>query len=127
VAHRPSLLSRGTCDGRHCRVRAKRDGAEGAACPGNVTVKSLGKPAWPRSLLGLVRDPPAWLSEYHQRSEATWWSIEARNPGKIRKWLAERRATEALLRAVVRNLRRPCYLRWLERNPTFTAPASIAS
>jgi transposase len=95
----------------------------------NVTLKSLGEPAWPRSLLGLVRDPQAWLSEYHQRSrsEATWWSLEARNPGKIRKRLAARRVTEALLRAVVRNLRRLCYLRWLERDPKFTAPASIAS
>lgn len=95
----------------------------------NVTMKCLGEPAWPRSLLGLVRDPQTWLSEYHQRSrsEATWWSIEARNPGKIRKRRSERRATEALLRAVVRNLRRLCYLRWLERDGNFTAFAPFAS
>ena len=95
----------------------------------NVTMKSLGEPAWPRSLLGLVRDPQAWLEEYHQRSrsEATWWSIEARNPGKIRKRIAERRETEALLRAVVRNLRRLCYLRWLERDARFTTCSPFAS
>ena len=95
----------------------------------NVTLKRLGEPAWPRSLLGLVRDPQAWLSEYHQRSrsEATWWSIGARNPGKIRKRIANRRETEALLRAVVRNLRRLCYLRWLERDGKFTAFRPLAS
>lgn len=95
----------------------------------NVTLKTLGEPAWPRSLLGLVRDPQAWLSVYHQRSrsEATWWSIAARNPGKIRKRIADRRETEALLRGVVRNLRRLCYLRWLERDPKFTALAPFAS
>lgn len=94
-----------------------------------VTLKSLGEPAWPRSLLGLMRDPQAWLTEYHQRSrsEATWWSIEARNPGKIRKRRPERRETEALLRAVVRNLRRLCYLRWLERDGKFTAFSPFAS
>ncbi len=95
----------------------------------NVTMKCLGEPAWPRSLLGLVRDPQTWLAEYHQRSrsEATWWSIEARNPGKIRKRRSERRVTEALLRGVVRNLRRLCYLRWLERDENFTAFDSFAS
>ncbi|MFG1529874.1 MAG: hypothetical protein AAFA34_01170 [Thermoplasmata archaeon] len=95
----------------------------------NVTLKCLGEPAWPRSLLGVVRDPQTWLMEYHQRSrsEATWWSIEARNPGKIRKRLANRRETDALLRGVVRNLRRLCYLRWLERDTKFTAFAPFAS
>jgi transposase len=95
----------------------------------NVTLKSLGEPAWPRSLLGLVRDPQGWLAEYHQRSrsEATWWSLEARNPGKIRKRIASRRETEALLRAVVRNLRRLCYLKWLERDPRFTTLTSLAN
>ena len=95
----------------------------------NATMKCLGEPAWPRSLLGLVRDPQAWLSEYHQRSrsEATWWSVEARNPGKIRKRLPDRRETEGLLRAVVRNLRRLCYLRWLEGDTRFTNPTPCAT
>ncbi len=95
----------------------------------NVTLKSLGEPAWPRSLRGLVHDPQTWLAEYHQRSrsEATWWSIEARNPGKIRKRIPHRRSTESLLRAVVRNLRRLCYLRWLEQDGRFTAFAPFAS
>lgn len=94
-----------------------------------VTMKSLGEPAWPRSLRGLVRDPQTWLAHYHQRSrsEATWWSLSARNPNKIRKRLEQRRETEALLRAVVRNLRRLCYLRWLERDRRFTAGTSFAS
>lgn len=95
----------------------------------DATMDTLGEPAWPRSLQGLLSDPQEWLSVYHQRSrvEATWWSVQARNPGKIRKRLSERQETEALLRAVVRNLRRLCYLRWLERDERFTAFSPIAS
>lgn len=94
----------------------------------NVTLKALGEPAWPRSLLGLVKDPDGWLSTYFQRPrvEATWWSVGSRNPGRIRKRLRDRRETEATVRVVVRNLRRLCYLRWLERDPKFTAFAPIA-
>ncbi len=95
----------------------------------NVRLTSLGEPAWPRSLRGLATDPQEWLSVHFQRVrvEATWWSIAARNPGRVRKRLLPRRETEATLRAAVRNLRRLCYLRWLEQDPKFTAIAPIAS
>ncbi len=95
----------------------------------NVNLKPLGEPAWTRSLLGLMKDPQAWLAVYFQRVrvEATWWSVGARNPGRIRKRLVPRRETEAMLRAVVRNLRRLCYLRWLERDSRFTAFTAVAS
>ncbi len=95
----------------------------------NVRLVSLGEPAWPRSLLGLAKDPQAWLSVYFQRVriEATWWSVEARNPGKIRKRLPRRKETEAMLRAVVRNLRRLCYLRWLEEDRKFTDFAPVVT
>ncbi len=95
----------------------------------NVSLKALGEPAWPQSLYGLIDDPQAWLSKYFQRPrvEATWWSMSARNPGRIRKRLVVRRETEAMLRAVVRNLRRLCYLRWLEQEPAFTSVDAFAS
>jgi transposase len=95
----------------------------------NVSMKCLGEPAWSRSLSGLIRDPQAWLSNYFERPrvEATWWSVASRNPGRIRKRRSERRETEAMLRAVVRNLRRLCYLRWLEQDGRFTGPAGFAA
>ncbi len=89
----------------------------------NVRLTSLGEPAWPRSLQGMARDPQEWLSIHFQRVriETTWWSVASRNSGRIRKRLSSRRETEAMLRGVVRNLRRLCYLRWLEQDPKFTA------
>lgn len=95
----------------------------------NVRLTSLGEPAWPMSLRGLAQDPQEWLSVHFRRVriEATWWSVESRNPGRIRKRIPFRRETETMLRGVVRNLRRLCYLRWLEADPKFTAFAPYAS
>jgi hypothetical protein len=94
----------------------------------NVRLTAQGEPAWPRSLLGLAKDPQAWLSVYFQRVrvEATWWSVEARNPGRVRKRLLPRREVETMARGVVRNLRRLCYLRWLEQDRRFTALPAVA-
>ncbi|MHB1435212.1 MAG: hypothetical protein ACYCPN_04750 [Thermoplasmata archaeon] len=80
------------------------------------TLKALGEPAWPKSIWGLVKEPQAWLSDYHERSkvEAFWGSMKARHPEKIRKRRTESRVVEATLRAVAWNLRRLCYLHWLE-------------
>ena len=81
-----------------------------------TTLKSLGEPAWPKSLFGLVKDPQAWLREYHLRSrvEAFWWALKARNPEKIRKKAAQAQVVEATAKAVVHNLRRLCYWQWVE-------------
>jgi transposase len=91
--------------GMEARVLPRRD----------VTLKCLGEPAWPKSLWGLVKDPQAWLEEYHLRSrvEAFWGAIKARNPSKVRKRVAHAQVVEATLRAVVYNLRRLCYWKWV--------------
>lgn len=89
----------------------------------NVTLKALGCTAWPRSLWGLVMDPQEWLRAYHERSksEGGWSALKGRHPGKIRKRRSERRETEAMLRPLVYNLRRLCYLRWLEEDERFVS------
>jgi transposase len=81
-----------------------------------TSLKSLGVPAWPKSIWGLVKDPQQWLREYHERSkvEAFWWSMKSRHPGKIRKRRVCSRVVEATLRASTWNLRRLCYLHWLK-------------
>lgn len=82
----------------------------------NTTLKCLGEPAWPKSIIGLVKDPQAWLTEYHQRSkvEAFWGALKARNPEKIRKKRAQAQVVEATVKAVVHNLRKLCYWHWVE-------------
>jgi transposase len=67
---------------------------------------------------GLVVDPQRWMSEYHQRSrvESMGSALKCRAPGKMRKRRPERLVAEGWLRAVVYNLRRLCYLAWLERD-----------
>lgn len=81
---------------------------------------------WVAAHWGLVTDPQRWLAEYHQRSrvESTWSALKSRTPGRMRKRRPERLIAEAWLRAVTYNLRRLCYLRWLE--PTDLDLSSIA-
>lgn len=98
----------------------------------DVTLKCLGEPAWPKALWGLVADPQAWLLEYHERSkvEAFWHALKARNSSKIRKKEAEARVVEATLKAVVYNLRRLCYWKWvsgLDPVPDGAGPLPIAA
>lgn len=82
----------------------------------DVTLKCLGEPAWPKALWGLVKEPQAWLEEYHRRSrvEAFWSSLKARNPQKVRKRVVHAQVVEATLKATVHNLRRLCYWHWME-------------
>jgi transposase len=99
--------------GVSCRFLPRRD----------VTFMGRGASmAWGQSLLQLLKDPQGWLSDYHERSkvEVGWSALKSRHPGKIRKRKVERQVTEATLRAVAYNLRRLCYLRWLEEDPRFT-------
>ena len=93
--------------GEECRILPRR----------NATFQAKGVPAWPRSLWGLVKDPQAWMREYHQRSlaETFWSALKCRNLEKVRKRRPAARVTEATLRAVVHNLRRLCYWHWVER------------
>ncbi len=82
----------------------------------NTTLKCLGEPAWPKSVWGLVKEPQKWLEDYHERSkvESFWWALKARNPEKIRKKVAIAQVVEATAKVVVFNLRRLCYLHWLQ-------------
>ena len=106
-------------------------GMEGRFLPRrDVTLKCLGEPAWPKMLWGLVKEPQSWLEEYHLRSrvEAFWHALKARNPPKIRKRVVAAQVTEATARAVVYNLRRLCYWKWvggLDPVPDGTGPIPV--
>lgn len=98
----------------------------------DATLKCLGEPAWPKSIWGLVKDPQAWLREYHERSkvEAFWGALKARSPQKIRKKLVQAQVVEATLRAVVYNLRRLCYWKWvsgMDTVPDGQGPLPVAA
>lgn len=81
-----------------------------------VNLKSFGVAGWKPSYWGLVVNPQGWLADYHRRSmsEVVWGAMKVRYPRKILKRLAQRRDTEAMLRAVTYNLRRLAYLRWID-------------
>jgi len=72
--------------------------------------------AYVRMLHRLVRDPQTWLREYHVRSlaESGFSSVKRRDPRPIRRRLKERKDVEVEARFDVANLRRLCYLRYLE-------------
>ena len=77
-----------------------------------------------------MKDPQVWLEEYHRRSrvEAFWGAIKARNPSKVRKRRVHAQVVEATLRAVVYNLRRLCYWKWvggLDPVPDGTGPLPV--
>jgi transposase len=101
-----AVVGRVAAAGMEARFLPRRD----------VTLHCRGEPAWPKSIWGLVKDPQAWLSEYHRRSrvEAFWHALKARNPSAIRKKMVAAQVTEATARAVVHNLRRLCYWRWAD-------------
>jgi transposase len=84
----------------------------------DLKLAARGSSGWIRAHWGLVVDPQRWMSEYHQRSrvESMWSALKCRTPGKTRKRRPERLVAEGWLRAVVYNLRRLCYLAWLERD-----------
>lgn len=82
----------------------------------NVTLKRKGVKAWVDMLWDLSKDPQKWLSEYHMRSisETGYSMLKRRNTGPLRKRLDPRRETEDYLRGICHNIRRLCYLQYLE-------------
>jgi len=106
-----AFLSRRNCD------LVESLGAEPRFLP-KVTsnLKRFGSDAYVRMLLGFVRDPQAWLREYHVRSlaESGFSAVKRRDPRPLRRRLKERKDVEIEARFDVANLRRLCYLRYLE-------------
>lgn len=91
----------------------------------NVTPRAKGHPAWKKMLYQFLEDPQTWLSQYHQRSisESVNSAFLRMFSKKLTRKIKSRRKTEGLARACNYNLKRFCYLRYLEpglflsRNP----------
>ncbi|MFQ5815713.1 MAG: transposase [Candidatus Hydrothermarchaeaceae archaeon] len=81
-----------------------------------ITLKRRGSKAWTEMLLSFIEDPQEWLREYHPRSiSETAFSVFKRDfPLPLRKRIKLRRKQEAFTRACDYNLKRLCYLKYLE-------------
>ena len=92
----------------------------------NVTFKRKGVKTWFEMLWSLSEEPQEWLSEYHMRSisETGYSMLKIRNPRPLRKRLDPRKENEDYFRGIVHNIRRLCYLRYLE-GIKFKAPTRI--
>lgn len=81
-----------------------------------LTLKKKGSRAWKEMLLSFIDDPQEWLREYHPRSiSETSFSVFKRDfPTPLRKRIKVRRKQEAFIRVCDYNLKRLCYLKYLE-------------
>ena len=81
-----------------------------------VTLCMQGSVSWRKMLMDLLCEPQKWLGEYHVRSNAeTAFSTLKRDcPVPLRKKIPLRKKQEAFTRACNYNLKRLCYLHYLE-------------
>ncbi len=81
-----------------------------------ITLKQKGSPAWRQMLLSFLTRPQEWLREYHMRSvvESVFSAFKRKFQRPLMRRISKRRRTEALARICTYNLRRLCYLRYLE-------------
>lgn len=80
------------------------------------TLKRRGSRAWAEMLFGFVHNTQSWLREYHPRSvsESAFSVFKRDFPVPIRKRLRLRRKQEIFARVCDYNLKRLCYLRYME-------------
>ncbi len=81
-----------------------------------LTLKMKGSSAWTKMLFMLINDPQTWLEEYHCRSicETVNSTFKRDFPAPLRKKLDDRKKQEAFTRVCDYDLKRLCYLRYLE-------------
>jgi len=81
-----------------------------------TTLRQRGSVAWRKMLEELLADPQKWLEDYHKRSnvEGCFSTFKRDNPLPLRKKLDERKEQEAFTRACNLNIKRLCYLNYLE-------------
>lgn len=104
-------ISRDNCDiiaslGAIPRIYPKR----------GITLRQKGSRAWTDMLLSFITDPQKWLEEYHSRSisETANSTYKRDFPVPLRRRINVRRKQEAFARVCDYNLKRRCYLRYLE-------------
>jgi transposase len=85
-----------------------------------ITLKQKGSKAWTDMLLQFIDNPQKWLEEYHPRSisETANSTYKRDFPIPLRRKIDVRRKQEAFTRACDYNLKRLCYLKYLEGLPT---------
>ncbi len=84
-----------------------------------ITLRQKGSRAWTDMLLGFIADPQKWLEEYHSRSisETANSTYKRDFPVPFRRIINVMRIQEAFARVCDYNLKRRCYLRYLEGIP----------
>jgi transposase len=82
----------------------------------NVTLRMFGSVAWQQMLVDLVEHPQDWLREYHSRSivESAFSVLKRDYPNPLRRKVPFRRRQEAFIRVCNYNLKRLCYLSYLQ-------------
>jgi len=75
-----------------------------------------GSTAWAEMLLDFIEDPQEWLRSYHPRSisESANSAFKRGFPVPLRKRKTLRKKLEAFARVCDYNLKRLCYLKYLE-------------
>jgi len=111
VAGDAAYLSRANCD-----LVAKLGGVPRFYPKKGTTLRQKGSAAWRKMLEDLIADPQKWLKDYHKRSnvEGCFSTLKRDNPLPLRKELDERKEQEAFTRACNLNIKRLCYLNYLE-------------
>ncbi len=84
-----------------------------------ISLRQKGSKAWTDMLLCFITDPQKWLEEYHSRSisETANSTYKRDFPVPLRRKINLRRKQEAFTRVCDYNLKRRCYLRYLEGIP----------
>jgi transposase len=111
VAGDSAYLSRDNCD-----FVARIGGVPRFFPKQGLTLKRRGSKAWSDMLFDFISDPQKWLHDYHPRSisESVFSVFKRDFPIPLRKRLDIRRAHELFARVCNYNLKRLCYLRYLE-------------
>jgi transposase len=88
-----------------------------------ITLRQRGSKAWTDMLLSFINDPQKWFEEYHSRSisETANSTYKRDFPVPLRRKINVRRKQEAFTRVCDYNLKRRCYLRYLEGIPLIIA------
>jgi len=107
----PAYLSRD-----NCTLITQADATPRIYPKEEITLNSKGSSGWTEMLLNFIDDPQEWLREYHHRSivETGFSTLKRDYPKPLRKRLDPRRKQEAFTRACGYNLKRLCYLKYLE-------------
>ena len=101
---------------RNCDLVASVGGVSRFYPKKSCALRKKGSKAWRVMLEALIVDPQKWFEDYHKRSntEGCFSTLKRDNPLPLRKKLDDRKQQEAFTRACNLNIKRLCYLNYLE-------------